>query len=107
MFKIIYHEFGRRDGQVRPELEVIATGRDGELAVQIVWSVQTDRMIKLIIRDINYAETSAMLLEAYLKAECLWNDRAGRKGMLALLDAIDDQGDDQAERLAEHQHLTF
>ena len=107
MFKIIYHEFGRQDGAVRPEVEIIATGRDGEVAVQIVWSVQTDRMIKLIIRDINYAETSAMLLEAYLKAECMWDDRAGRKGMLALLDAIDDQGDDGAERLSEHHELTF
>jgi len=107
MFKIIYHEFGRQDGAVRPEVEIIATGRDGEVAVQIVWSVQTDRMIKLIIRDINYAETSAMLLEAYLKAESMWDDRAGRKGMLAVLDAIDDQGDDGADRLAEHQHLTF
>jgi hypothetical protein len=107
MFKIVYHEVGRLDGPVRPEVEIIATGNTGELAVQIIWSVQNDRMIKLIIRDINYAETSAMLLEAYLKAECLWDDRAGRKGMLGLLDAIDDQGDDQAERVAEHHHLTF
>jgi hypothetical protein len=107
MFKVVYHEFGRQDGAVRPEVEIIATGRDGDLAVQIIWSVQTDRMIKLIIRDINFAETAAMLLEAYLKAECLWDDRAGRKGMLALLDAIDDQGDDQAERIAEHHELTF
>jgi len=107
MFKIIYHEFGRQDGAVRPEVEIIATGRDGEVAVQIVWSVQTDRMIKLVVKDMNFAETAAHLLEAFLKAECLWDDRAGRKGMLAVLDAIDDQGDDQAERLAEHQHLTF
>jgi hypothetical protein len=107
MFKVVYHQFGRQDGRVRPEVEIIATGNTGELAVQIIWSVQDDRMIKLIIRDINFAETAAMLLEAYLKAECMWDDRAGRKGMLALLDAIDDQGDDQAERLAEHQHLTF
>ena len=107
MFKVVYHEFGRHDGPVRPEVEVIATGRDGELAVQIVWSVQHDRMIKLIIRDLNYAETAAHLLESFLKAECMWDDRAGRKGMLELLDAIDDQGDDSAERLAEHQHLTF
>jgi hypothetical protein len=107
MFKIVYHEVGRLDGPVRPEVEVIATGNTGELAVQIIWSVQNDRMIKLIIRDMNFAETAAMLLEAYLKAECMWDDRAGRKGMLALLDAIDDQGDDSAERLAEHQHLTF
>jgi hypothetical protein len=107
MFKVVYHEFGRQDGRVRPEVEIIATGNTGELAVQIIWSVQDDRMIKLIIRDINFAETAAMLLEAYLKAECMWNDRAGRKGMLELLDAIDDQGDDSAERLAEHQHLTF
>ena len=107
MFKIIYHEFGRQDGAVRPEVEIIATGRDGEVAVQIVWSVQNDRMIKLVVKDMNFAETAAHLLEAFLKAECLWDDRAGRKGMLAVLDAIDDQGDDQAERLAEHQHLTF
>jgi hypothetical protein len=107
MFKIVYHEFGRQDGRVRPEVEVISTGNTGELAVQIIWSVQDDRMIKLIIRDINFAETAAHLLESFLKAECMWDDRAGRKGMLALLDAIDDQGDDQAERLAEHQHLTF
>jgi hypothetical protein len=107
MFTIQYHEFGRLDGAVRPEVEIIATGRDSELAVQIIWSVQNDRMVKLIIKDINYAETAAMLLEAYLKAECLWDDRAGRKGMLALLDAIDDQGDDSAERLAEHRELTF
>ena len=107
MFKIVYHEFGRIDGAVRPEVEVLATGHNGELAVQIIWSVQNDRMIRLVIRDINFAETAAMLLEAYLKAECMWDDRAGRKGMLALLDAIDDQGDDQSERLAEHQHLTF
>jgi hypothetical protein len=107
MFKVVYHEFGRLDGRVRPEVEIIATGRDGELAVQIIWSVQDDRMIKLIIRDINFAETAAMLLEAYLKAECMWDDRAGRKGMLELLDAIDDQGDDQAERIAEHHELTF
>jgi hypothetical protein len=107
MFKIVYHEVGRLDGPVRPEVEIIATGRDGELAVQIIWSVQDDRMIRLVVKDINFAETAAMLLEAYLKAECMWDDRAGRKGMLELLDAIDDQGDDQAERLAEHQHLTF
>jgi hypothetical protein len=107
MFKVVYHEFGRQDGRVRPEVEIIATGNTGELAVQIIWSVQDDRMIKLIIRDINFAETAAMLLEAYLKAECMWDDRAGRKGMLALLDAIDDQGDDSAERIAEHHELTF
>ena len=109
MFKIVYHEFGRQDGPVRPEVEVIATRNTGELAVKIIWSVQNDRMIKLVVKDINYAETAAMLLEAYLKAECMWGDRAlqGRKGILELLDAIDDQGDDQAERLAEHQHLTF
>jgi hypothetical protein len=107
MFKLVYHDVGRLDGAVRPEVEIIATGLNGEVAVQIVWSVQHDRMIKLIIRDINYAETAAMLLEAYLKAECMWDDRAGRRGMLELLDAIDDQGDDQAERLAEHQHLAF
>ena len=107
MFTIQYHEFGRVDGAVRPEVEIIATGRDGELAVQIIWSVQTDRMIKLLVNNINFADTAAMLLEAFLKAECLWDDRAGRKGMLALLDAIDDQGDDSAERLAEHRELTF
>jgi hypothetical protein len=107
MFKIVYHEFGRLDGRVRPEVEIIATAHNGELAVRIVWSVQDDRMIKLVVNDINFAETAAMLLEAFLKAECMWDDRAGRRGMLALLDAIDDQGDDQAERLAEHQHLTF
>jgi hypothetical protein len=107
MFTIQYHEFGRVDGAVRPEVEVLAKGHTGELAVQIIWSVQNDRMIKLIIKDINFAETAAMLLEAYLKAECMWDDRAGRRGMLALLDAIDDQGDDQAERVAEHHHLTF
>jgi hypothetical protein len=107
MFKVVYHEFGRQDGRVRPEVEIIATGRDGHIAVQIIWSVQDDRMIKLVVKDINFAETAAHLLESFLKAECMWDDRAGRKGMLALLDAIDDQGDDSAERLAEHQHLTF
>jgi len=110
MFTIQYHEFGRPNGPVSPEVEVTAYTSatfGNNLAVQIVWSVQNDRMIKLVVKDINFAETSAMLLEAFLKAECLWDDRAGRKGMLALLDAIDDQGDDQAERLAEHQHLTF
>ena len=107
MFKVVYYEFGRLDGAVRPEVEIIATGNTGDLAVQIVWSVQTDRMIKLVVKDINYAETAVLLLEAYLQAECLWDDRAGRKGMLALLDAIDDQSDDSAERIAEHQHLTF
>jgi hypothetical protein len=107
MFTIQYHEFGRLDGAVRPEVEIISTGNTGELAVQIIWSVQNDRMVKLIIRDINFAETAAMLLEAFLKAECLWDDRAGRKGMLALLDAIDDQADNSAERIAEHHELTF
>ena len=110
MFTIQYHEFGRPNGPVRPEVEVTAytpATFGNNLAVQIVWSVENDRMIKLTIRDLNYAETAAMLLEAYLKAECMWDDRAGRKGMLALLDAIDDQGDDSAERLSEHHELTF
>jgi hypothetical protein len=111
MFTIQYHEFGRPNGPVRSEVEVTAGtagSRDrNNLAVQIVWSVKDDRMIKLVVKDINYAETAAMLLEAYLKAECMWDDRAGRKGMLALLDAIDDQGDDSAERLSEHNELTF
>jgi hypothetical protein len=107
MFTIQYHEFGRLDGAVRPEVEVTAYTAGNNLAVQIIWSVQNDRMISLKIRDLNFAETAAMLLEAFLKAECLWDDRAGRRGMLALLDAIDDQGDDQAERIAEHHELTF
>ena len=110
MFTIQYHQYGRHNGPVRPEVEVTAYTAEifgNNAAVQIVWSVQDDRMISLKIRDLNYAETAAHLLEAYLKAECMWDDRAGRKGMLALLDAIDDQGDDSAERIAEHHELTF
>ena len=106
-YSIRFHPDGRGTA-VRPEVEIIGYNRDREETVHLVWSVAEERDVRFIIKDTGAVETVIKLLEAYLRAECMWDDRHSIQGIARLWDHLDEveSGEELIEQIGNHQALT-
>lgn len=107
-YSITYHEYGRQDLPVRPEVQITGRNRDGETTVDLIWSIQDDRDVKFTIFDCNAVETAIKLLEAWLRAEAHWDDRHSMRGVSRLWDHLEEveESDILAEQIGQHHSLT-
>jgi hypothetical protein len=110
-YSIRFHQDGHASA-IRPEVEIFGSDKSGEMTVHLIWSVADDRDIELAVNDVPSAATSIKLLEAYLRAESMWDDRHSMRGIARLwdqLDVIEAEHQDALEleeRRMEHQALT-
>lgn len=97
-----------RGSAVRPDVEIIGYNRDREETVHLVWSVAEERDVRFVIKETGAVETVIKLLEAYLRAECLWDDRHSIQGIARLWDHLDEveSSEELIERYGEHMSLT-
>lgn len=91
--EILCHPHGRPDRPVRPEVEVVVRDADGRVAASLVWSVQDDNHVKLMVRCESSAELAVNMLKAYLKSKGYWDARQSLVGICALWGAIDESVD--------------
>ena len=91
--EILWHPHGRPDRPVRPEVEVIVRDADGRPVAHLVWSVQDDQHVKLMVRCESSAELAVNMLKAYLKSEGYWDARKSLVGICALWGSIDESVD--------------
>lgn len=106
-YSIRFHPDGRGSA-VRPEVEIIGYNRSHEETVHLVWSVAEERDVRFVIKETNAVETVIKLLEAYLRAECLWDDRHSTQGIARLWDHLDEveSSEELIEQIGNHQALT-
>lgn len=106
-YTIRFHPDGRETA-VRPEVEIVGYNRDGDVTVHLVWSVAEERDVKFSITDTGAVETAIKLLECWLRAECMWDDRHSIQGIARLWDHLDEVETSEilAEQIGQHHSLT-
>jgi hypothetical protein len=108
---ISFHQDGLKSS-TSPDVEIFGYDKYGEMTVRIIWSVANDKDLELSVNDVSSAETAIRLLEAYLRAESMWDDRHSMRGIsrlwerLEVIEAEHQNARELEERRMEHQALT-
>jgi len=106
-YTIRFHADGHASA-IRPEVEITGYNRDAELTVHLIWSVADDRDVKFVVYETGAVETAIKLLEAFLRAESMWDDRHSMRGIARLWDHLEEVETSEilAEQIGQHQALT-
>jgi hypothetical protein len=106
-YSIRFHQDGHASA-IRPEVEIAGYDRSGEMTVHLIWSVADDRNVRFVIHEVSACETAIKLLEAFLRAESMWDDRHSMRGIAGLWDHLEEveSSYELAEQIEQHQALT-
>ena len=104
--EVLMHPHGRKDGPVRPEVEV--TCRDvytNATLCHIVWDVSNDQAVAFSAPNDEAGHTGIRLLEEYLRVEAMHDEAHTGRGLNLLWTRLAEWRDDREAKEARDEYL--